>query len=143
MKGKNKMRNLKTNVIAVVALLLVAVFCFASCNKIDAEGLWENATYRKDVSVGEGSKEVTLRIEIDDQFIDITLKTDAAKLGEAMFAEGLINDATFFDTLNGIKADWDKDKAYWCFYTGEEMMMVGVNDVEIGGGESYRFVYTK
>ena len=143
MKGKNKMRNLKTNVIAVVALLLVAVFCFASCNKIDAEGLWENATYRKDVTVGEGSKEVTLRVEIDDQFIDITLKTDAAKLGDAMFAEDLINDATFFDTLNGIKADWDKDKAYWCFYTGEEMMMVGVNDVEISGGESYRFVYTK
>ena len=143
MKGKNKMRNLKTNAIAVVALLLVAVFCFASCNKIDAEGLWENATYRKDVTVGEGSKEVTLRIEIDDQFIDITLKTDAVKLGDAMFAEGLINDATFFDTLNGIKADWDKDKAYWGFYKGEEYMMVGVNDVEISGGESYRFVYAK
>ena len=143
MKGKNKMRNLKTNVIAVVALLLVAVFCFASCNKIDAEGLWENATYRKDVSVGEGSKEVTLRVETDNQFIDITLKTDAVKLGDAMFAEGLINDATFFDTLNGIKADWDKDKAYWGFYKGEEYMMVGVNDVEISGGESYRFVYAK
>ena len=143
MKGKNKMRNLKTNEIAVVALLLVVVFCFASCNKIDAEGLWENATYRKDVSVGEGSKEVTLRVETDDQFIDITLKTDAAKLGDAMFAEGLINDATFFDTLNGIKADWDKDKAYWGFYKGEEYMMVGVNDVEISTGDSYRFVYTK
>ena len=33
------MRNLKTNVVAVVALLLVALFCLASCNKIDAEGL--------------------------------------------------------------------------------------------------------
>ena len=42
-----------------------------------------------------------------------------------------------------MKADWDKDQAYWCFYEGEEMMMVGVNATEISGGEHYRFVYTK
>jgi len=152
------MRNLKTKVIAVVALLLVAVFCFASCNKngeevatynengetvIAAEGLWKTATYRKNVTVGEGSKEVKIAVEINGQFITITLKTDKAKLGEALFAEELINDATFFDTLNGIKADWNKDRAYWGFYKGEEYMTVGVNDVTISGGESYRFVYTK
>ena len=137
------MRNLKTNVIAVVALLLVAVFCLASCNKIDAEGLWESATYRKDVTVGEGSKEVKISVEVEEQFITVTLKTDKEKLGDAPFAEGLINDATFFDTLNGIKADWDKDKAYWGFYKGEEYMMVGVNDTAINTGDSYRFVYTK
>ena len=137
------MRNLKTNVIAVVALLLVAVFCLASCNKIDAEGLWESATYRKDVTVGEGSKEVKISVEVEEQFITVTLKTDKEKLGDALFAEGLINDATFFDTLNGIKADWDKDKAYWGFYKGEEYMMVGVNDTAINTGDSYRFVYTK
>ena len=143
MKGKNKMRNLKTNVIAVVALLLVAVFCLASCNKIDAEGLWESATYRKDATVGEGSKEVKITVEVEEQFITLTLKTDRKMLGDALFAEGLINNATFFDTLNGIKADWDKDQAYWGFYKGEEYMMVGVNDVEINNGDSYRFVYTK
>ena len=143
MKGKTKMRNLKTNVVVVVSLLLVAVLCFAACNKIEAEGLWESATYRKDVTVGEGEKEVKVDVVIDEQFITITLKTDKDKLGDALFAEGLINDATFFDTLNGIKADWDKDKAYWAFYQGEEYMMVGVNDVEIKTGDSYRFVYTK
>ena len=143
MKGKTKMRNLKTNVVAVVALLLVAVFCLASCNKIEAEGLWETATYRKDVTVGEGSKEVKVEVVIDEQSIVITLKTDKAKLGDAMFAEGLINNATFFDELNGIKADWNKDKAYWAIYAGDEYMMVGVNDIEISGGERYRFVYTK
>ena len=42
-----------------------------------------------------------------------------------------------------MKADWDKDKAYWAFYKGEEMMMVGVNDTEIKDGDHYRFVYTK
>ena len=159
MKGKNKMRNLKTNVIAVVALLLVAVFCFASCGKnegekvetynengetvIAAEGLWKTATHRKNVTVGEGSKEAKIAVEINGQSITITVKTDKAKLGDALYAEGLINDASFFDTLNGIKADWDKDQAYWGFYKGEEYMTVGVNDTAINTGDSYRFVYTK
>ena len=71
------------------------------------------------------------------------LQTDKEKLGDALFAEGLINDPTFFDTLNGIKADWDKDQAYWAFCTGEEYMMIGVNDQTISTGDSYRFVYTK
>ena len=143
MKGKTKMRNLKTNAIVVVSLLLVAVFCLASCNQIAAEGLWETATYRKDVTVGEGAKEVKIEVAIEDQSIFITLKTDKEKLGDALFAEGLINDPTFFDTLNGIKADWDKDQAYWAFYAGEEYMMIGVNDQTISTGDSYRFVYTK
>ena len=137
------MRNLKTNVIAVVALLLVAIFCLASCNKIDAEGLWESATYRKDVTVGDGSKEVKITVEVEEQFITITVKTDQKMLGDALFEQEIINDPAFFDTLNGIKADWDKDQAYWAFYKGEEYMTVGVNDTEISGGESYRFVYTK
>ncbi len=124
-------------------LVLAAILCFVSCNKIEAEGLWENATYRKDVTVGEGSKEVKIDVEAGEQFITITVKTDEALLGNALYAEELINDASFFDTLNGIKADWNADKAYWAFYKGEEYMMVGVNDTSISGGEHYRFVYTK
>lgn len=137
------MKNLRTNTIAIVSLLLVALICFASCNKIDAEGLWESATYRKDVTVGEGSRSVKIDVVVEEQFITITVKTDKETLGEALFAEELINDADFFDTLNGIKADWNKDKAYWGFYKGEEYMTVGVNDTKINDGDSYRFVYTK
>lgn len=128
------------------ALILVAValLCLASCaDKIPAEGLWESAAYRSDTTVGEGSKEVKIDVEAGEQSITLTVKTDAATLGEALYAEGLINDASFFDTLNGIKADWTADRAYWGFYNGEEYMMVGVNETSISGGEHYRFVYTK
>jgi hypothetical protein len=60
-----------------------------------------------------------------------------------MYEQKLINDASFFNVLNGIEASWEKDKAYWAFYEGETMMPHGVNDEKISGGESYRFVYTK
>lgn len=127
-----------------VILVAVVLMCLAACAaKVPAEGLWENATYRSDTTVGKGAKEVMIDVEAGEQKVTITVKTDAEKLGDALYAEGLINDASFFDTLNGIKADWDADKAYWGFYKGDEYMMVGVNDTAIVGGEHYRFVYTK
>lgn len=124
-------------------LTLAALLCLMACAKVPAEGLWENATYRKDTTVGEGSKEVKVDVVIGEEFITLTVKTDEELLGKALYNEGLINDADFFDTFNGIKADWNADKAYWAFYKGEEYMLVGVNQTPISGGEHYRLVYTK
>ena len=144
-----------TKIALALVLTLCTLLCFAGCNAekptetlveeetIAAEGLWKNATYRKNTTVGEGSKVVKVDVEIEGKSLLITLKTDKATLGEALYAEGLINDASFFDTLNGVKADWNADKAYWAFFKGEDYMTSGVNDTNISGGEHYRFVYTK
>ena len=110
---------------------------------IEAEGLWEKATYLSNTTVGEGAKTVTFTVEAEGKNLTITLKTDKEKLGEAMFEHKLINDDSFFNVLNGIEASYEKDQAYWAFYEGETMMPHGVNDEKINGGESYRFVYTK
>lgn len=127
-----------------VILVLATLLCVVACGeKVPAEGLWENATYRSDTTVGKGEKEVKIDIVAGDQSITVTVLTDLPNLGAALFAEGLTNDASFFDTLNGIKADWNADKAYWAFYKGDEYMQVGTNETVIEGGEHYRFVYTK
>lgn len=137
---------MKKTIVSAISVILsvVCILCLVSCaEKVDATGLWESATYLSDTTLGKGEKTVSFTVEVEEQIITITLKTDKATLGEAMYEHGLINDPAFFDTLNGIKADWNKDQAYWAFYQGEEFMMVGVNDTNISGGESYRFVYTK
>jgi hypothetical protein len=135
-------KTLKISVSLLMALVLA--LCVAACaQKVPAEGLWENATYRSDTTLGSGAKEVKVDVEVGEYKITITLKTDAATLGEALYAEGVTNDASFFDTCNGIKADWNADQAYWGFYRGENYMSHGVNDETISGGESYRIVYTK
>ena len=137
---------MKTAIKTAISVVLSVVFilCLVSCgDKVDATGLWENATYLKDTTVGKGEKTVLVDIEAGDQKITLTVKTDKETLGAALFELGIINDASFFDTANGIKADWNVDKAYWGFYEGEDYMMVGVNDVKISGGEHYRLVYTK
>ena len=137
---------MKKTIVSAISVILsvVCVLCLVSCaEKVDATGLWESATYLSDTTLGKGDKTVSFTVEVEEQIITITLKTDKATLGEAMYEHRLINDPAFFDTLNGIKADWNKDKAYWAFYQGEDFMMEGVNDTKISGGESYRFVYTK
>lgn len=137
---------MKKTLLSTVSIVLAVVFvlCFVSCDKkVDAEGLWENATHLSNTELGKGEKTVSFTVEAGEDSITITLKTDKETLGEAMYAEGLINDPSFFDTLNGIVASWDKDQAYWAFYEGETLMSHGVNDEKISGGESYRFVYTK
>ena len=111
--------------------------------KIEATGLWATATHLSNTTVGEGSKTVKIAVEADGKILTITLKTDKEKLGEAMFEHKLINDASFFNVLNGIEASWEKDQAYWAFYEGDTLMDHGVNDEKIDGGKSYRFVYTK
>ncbi len=126
-----------------VAVSLLLLICLVACNTVPPEGLWENATYRKDVTLGTGEKTVSFTVEAGEEIITVTLKTDKETLGEAMYEHELVNDASFFDTLNGIKADWNADKAYWSFYQGESYMTVGISDTVINGGEQYRFVYTK
>jgi hypothetical protein len=115
----------------------------AEGEKIEAVGLWKNATYLSNTTVGDGAKSVTFTVEAEGKMITVTLKTDKETLGEAMFEHDLINDASFFNVLNGMEASWEKDQAYWAFYEGETMMPYGVNDQKITGGESFRFVYTK
>ena len=120
------------------------VLSIAACgNKVDRAGLWENATYVKDTTVGEGEKTVKCDVVVGEDVITITIKTDAETFGAALYENELINDPSFFDVCNGIKADWDKDNAYWAFYNGDDYMTVGVDQATISGGEHYRLVYTQ
>ena len=129
---------------ALVMLALILTISIFSCNKEEeTTGLWATATYKENTTVGEGEKVVLIDVETEEKTITLTVKTDKSKLGDALYELSLINDATFFDTLNGIKASWENDSAYWAFYKGDEFMSCGVNDTDISGGEHFRFVYTR
>lgn len=136
---------MKKTVITSVSLILALVFMLfaVSCaKKVDATGAWENATYLKDTTLGEGAKEIKVEIEAGEQSIILTLKTDKETLGEALYALGLTNDASFFDTLNGIKADFNDGGMFWKVLKNEKMLAHGVGDEKISGGEEYKFLMT-
>jgi hypothetical protein len=85
---------------------------------------------------------VEVEFVIEDQSITITLKTDKETLGEALFEHSLVNDPSFFDTANGIKADYSANQAWWKVCKGGEITSVGVSDLVIADGDHYEFIYT-
>lgn len=110
--------------------------------------LWQTALYKEDTAFGEGSKTVQVEIKAAEKAITVTLHTDAATLGEALLAHNLIAGdesefGLYIKAVNGIKADYDTDKAYWAFYQNGEYMNTGVDGTNITGGEHYELVYTK
>ena len=45
--------------------------------------------------------------------------------------------------INGIEADYDKDKSFWAFTKDGEQLLTGVDGEEISDGAHYELVYTK
>ena len=142
----------KTLLVLLAAVLMIGALASCNMGKKNEEptmpegqlhALWDTATYTENAEVGNGSKTVQVDIVAKGHTVTLTVKTDAANLGEALYALELINDASFFDVANGMKADWNADQAYWAFYIGETMASYGVNDAAISGGEYFRLVYTK
>ena len=96
----------------------------------------------------EGSKEITITVvHSDGKEKVITCRTDAETLDEVLIAEKLIAedgivDGMFF-TVDGETASWEKDQAYWSVYVGEEYASVGICELTVEDGASYKMEYTK
>lgn len=162
MKDIKKMIGSISKIALCLLLALVLSLAVVACDKgkdadgasteepsqgAEEAGLWKDATYKEDTTLGEGARTVTVKIEAEEKTVTLTVKTDEETLGAALFSLGLLNDASFFNVCNGMTADWDKDKAYWAFYVGDATTMAayGVNDAKAvtAGEPTYRIVYTK
>ena len=47
------------------------------------------------------------------------------------------------DTVNGLRADYEADGAYWYFYVNGEACMNGVSTEPVHDGDAFEIVYTK
>ena len=134
--------------INLLAVLLLICMVFTACNTVSAEGLWENATYRRDMEFGKGEKTVEVEVKVGDESVTFTVHTDKETLGDALLEHKLIDGekgayGLYVKYVNGIEADYDKDGSYWGFYKNGEMMLVGVDGAVIADGEHYELVREK
>ena len=133
---------------ASISLMLVLLLCLVSCNTVDAEGLWENATHRRDMTFGDGKTTVQVEVRVEEQSVTFTINTDKETLGDALIEHGLIEGdegpyGLYVKKVNGITADFDVDQSYWALYKNGEMSMTGVDTTKIADGEHYELVYSK
>lgn len=126
------MKNKKTLIVAIVAVLVVALLA----------GIYFIAR----PTATEGEKTFTLTVVHSEGSKDFTISTDEEFLASALIAEGIINDegveTGMYFTVDGETASWEENQSYWAIYVGEEYATVGLNDLPIEDGGVYKLEYT-
>lgn len=95
-----------------------------------------------------GAKTYTLTvIHKDGSEKTFTYHTDAEYLGDALLAEGILvgSDGPYgldVTHVDGEKAVWAEDNAYWALYVGEEYATTGVSTTPVYDGSAFKYVYT-
>jgi hypothetical protein len=134
--------------ITSLALVFVLIVSLVACATVDATGVWENATYLKDMEFGKGEKTVTVEVAVEEQLVTFTIHTDKDTVGAALLEHGLIDGeqgayGLYIKVVNGMTADYDIDQSYWAFYVNGEYGMSGVDMTDIDESAVYRLAYTK
>ena len=137
-----------TKILSLALALLLVLFAFAACKGVGRKGVWKNATYTSDKTLGEGNTTITLIVSAEEKSVTFTVKTDKDTIGEALTEVKLIEgqDSSFgmmVTKVNGIAADWDVDQTYWAFYINGEYAMTGVDSTPVTDGTNYSFILTK
>lgn len=98
----------------------------------------------------KGAKAITIEV-VDDTAASTTyeVNTDAEFLRQAMEeADGLTFSGSeseyglMVDTVNGIRADYTQDGAYWSFYVNDEYCNYGIDTQPVNDGDDFSIVYT-
>ena len=135
-EGEN-MKNKKTKIIMGLVAFVAVVAAFIAIYFMFRE---------KPV---EGSKEIVIKVvDNNKETTTYELKTDAKYLKEAMDeADGLEYSGTegqyglMIDTVNGIRADYTLDGAYWSFYINDEYCNYGISEQPVEDGDVFSIVY--
>lgn len=97
-------------------------------------------------STEKGGKSITIKVvNKAGETATYNVKTDAKHLRGVMEeAAGLtfVEENGMVMSVNGERADYTLDKAYWAFYIGEAYCNYGINDQPVADGDVFRIVYT-
>ena len=99
--------------------------------------------------LGEGSKAFEFSVvDLEGNETWFEIHTDEEMVGAALLAVELIVGeegpyGLYVKEVNGISADYDKDKTYWAFYVNDEYGTTGVDMTPIEEGNVYSFRVSK
>lgn len=135
----------KTLSLALITLLVI--FSFASCKETPT-GLWADATYTEDASVGTGATTFKLKVTAEEKTVTLTVFTDKETLGDALLELGLIDGENgdyglYVKQVNGMTLDYGTDGMYWSLYENGEYAMTGADGITVQDGCEYAFEAAK
>lgn len=151
MKKKNILFRL-LSLAAVLAMVAVMTFSLASCGS-DKEPVDTNDKIETPADSG-GDTEKLIAITVDVIHADGSTKSfdiscaDGATLRAALESVDLIEGdegpfGLYVKVVDGERADYDADGAYWGFTQNGEYMMSGVDTIFVKDGDRFEIKYTK
>ncbi|MBR6743425.1 MAG: hypothetical protein IKL94_02905 [Clostridia bacterium] len=112
----------------LLSLILATAFLLTGCSK-----------------TSEGIKNITVSIVYaDGESENISITTEKKFLADALIEEGIIeyNKTGLYTTINGVTADYNKDKSWWCLTKGGKEVFEGFNTQAISDGDIFEITYT-
>ena len=144
------------SLVSLLVLMAVAALGLISCGKTNepeaTDSVVESEKQTESAPDSEDANSVTVTIEITDdkgektskEYSSSTAKTLADILKENDLVEGEESEyGLMITTVNGVKADYNTDGAYWALYKNGEYMMTGADGETLEAGAVYGLVYTK
>ena len=138
--------------VALLCALLAALLCLGACGRREARVTGSDAATAVDLSAAEKLGEGAHRFIFTVTFADGSVKaydvaTDETTVGAALSSLGLVEGeqgdyGLYVKTIDGVRADYTLDGAYWAFYVDGAYAMTGVDDTAIAENGVYAFVYT-
>ena len=136
----------KKSVIALIVLIVVAALV-AGVLFLCSSSVGEAKRMDGDAPATETKYKFTLEIiHKDGQKKTVSVTTDEEVLGVYLEKEGIIEGAEgpygmYIAKVEGEKAVYEEDNAYWAFYIDGEYASTGVDQTKIENGKVYQLKY--
>lgn len=119
--------------LSVVLVVIIAVFgTLLALGKLDFK---------------QGDKDINVTVVYEDKTQkEFEISTNAENLGDALYEAKLVTEAEhatgFYTVIDGVRADYTKDGAWWCITKDGKMTDKGANDLPITDGDSFEITHT-
>ena len=142
---------MKKLIALLMSLCLLLTLAACDFNKISQKvesGLEDAGALEETPQKAEGQATITvLVVHKDGTEKTFTYTTDEEFVGPVLEADGLIvgNAGPYgmeITHVDGEKAVYTEDKAYWAVYEGEEYALQGIDTTPVVDGKIYKLVYT-
>lgn len=138
-------------ILSLVLVFAITAAVLLSCGTPTPEPktLWDSATYKENTSIGTGAKTLTVTVEVEENSVVLTVKTDKENVADALVEYGLLDGTTSEQygltvyTVNGMYVDFTEVNAYWAIYVNGEYALTGASFIEIKDGDSIKIAYEK
>ena len=139
---------MKTKILLLLLLVALITFGITACDEEEVAPVEHAVPEYQIQEIGTGS--TMFYFEVINEAGGATLlriHTDATTVGDALAGVGLIagiqTDFGLMVThVQGMRADFDEDDAWWAFYINGVMAEAGVSDTDIVAGATYAFRFT-